>query len=166
MARDQHHLEQAAEYAIIKAGDYYGQLLLFGLDQTVAGAELLEYLQASPIVYTVYGSALRPDDPAGQFGLLPREATPSTPPYSNGVPQDQMVRVNTNAIPDLSWDEQVVTLGHELGHAALYDNFFLGRPGLPSFIDPAWNDPVYPGGMSDFATHYVVWPFKANELFR
>jgi RHS repeat-associated protein len=141
---------------IVVGGDATASQLLASLAVTNAGAELLQYLQASPLIFTVFGERPIYGDPAGQFGLLPEEET-----ICRVRPGDQTVRVLPGDA--LNEEEKVVTLGHELGHAALYNDYFLQQPGLPSFLQPFWNDPNDPGGM--LPGPHAAWTAAVGPLF-
>ncbi len=99
----------------VTAGDYRGQQLIDLLNRNYFGSQLLEYLQTSPLNYVVHTSSLD-SDVAGRFG------------DSNACSSSQEVRVNSLLLQNEAFETS--TLGHELGHAALY-RLLLGSTGTP-----------------------------------
>ena len=140
---------------IVTAQDSRAMHLLNRLAGTNAGYSLLSYLDASPIEYRVSTGGLSgavwplgPYDPAGQFGRLDRQ--PNGLWYEGSECPDTLVRVNSTI--GLSEQEAVVTLGHELGHAALYNNYILPWRDMPAFLDPSMNAPGDPERVNGFET--------------
>lgn len=137
----------------VVAIDQGAQDLIFRLAGTAAGEELLSYLDASPIEYRVSTNTLGPEDFAGVFGRQEGE--------DETVCSETTVRVN-GSLPE-GTEAFVVTLGHELGHAALYNDLNHPWPGLPSFLDQSMNAPGGPGGMNPEA--HTRWDYESNTLF-
>lgn len=134
----------------IVAKDPLAQDLIYRLANTWGGAALLSYLDKSPIEYAV-STHFTDEDGVGQFGKLDGE---------RDCP-DTMVRVNSQS---LSPAEMVFNLGHELGHAALYNNQHLPFSGtLPNFLDSSMGVAENPGGMSTKA--HTDWTYTSPYLF-
>jgi RHS repeat-associated protein len=134
----------------VVATDSLAQTALNQLVNTWAGSALVSYLQRSPIEYAV-STNFSTEDGAGQFGNLDGETGNET-----------TVRVAA----DLSVAELIATLGHELGHAALYNDWrspWLSGS-LPAFLRQYESQPGSPGGLSD--KDHIDWDYQSPELFK
>jgi RHS repeat-associated protein len=133
----------------VVAQDPLAQELIYSLANTWGGEALLSYLDASPIEYPV-STNFTDEQGVGQFGKLAGELC-----------SDTLVRVNSES---LTPEEMVFNLGHELGHAALYNEQRIPFGGnLPDFLNPSMGVPGDPGGMS--MTAHADWTYTAPYLF-
>ncbi len=120
-----------------------------------SGAALLDYRDASPNLYFVSAVAGIPGTSAttyGAAGNLPGET-------GHEFPGGMDIRLFHDRVNPCSGESQASNLGHELGHAAMYDYFTTGRTAdFPDFLQKylPFTLPGQPNGM-EFIPHNMVY---------
>lgn len=161
---------------LVVPGDASGARALAGLGVSPEGRALIQYLDASPNVYTVFGDAPPPFDlpnAAGIAGNAPGESGHEGPRAYQGVgganqsggtcgyaPGGLDIRLFTPA-----GMSEVANLAHELGHAAMYETAVTGRGGYPDWIAPYLGSTVsgHPNGLETGAHYFYTG--SVNDMF-
>nr|WP_153865975.1 MULTISPECIES: RHS repeat-associated core domain-containing protein [Myxococcaceae] len=137
------------------------------LSKSAGGAALMNYLEQSPLQFTIYGDVLPPDYfPKNAYGIagnLKGKETNHVGIRDTGqvctLPGEDVRLFSTRAI--LAKLNPVANLGHELIHAALWTIKSTGQTGYPGFleqwIDDADEDGGLPGEEGDpFSPHALM----------